>query len=132
MKKIFLIRKDFTPGERQELDKFCDSVLEGVELAAYLGKGTFVALEGDCGSSTDSLRRETELRMQAAREYILMSWLSRKGNRYLLRTKEGVMVVRDDARDSDDPNRVRQELEATAKEACSGEVVALITEQDDD
>lgn len=131
MKKIFLIRKDFTPGERQELDKFCDAVLEGVDLAAYLGKGTFVALEGTCGSSTEALCRETELRMQAVREYIFMSWLSRQGSRYLLRTKEGVMVVRDDARDSDDPARVRQELETAAREACSGEVAAIITEQED-
>ena len=128
MNKI-IIRRDLTPGEKRELDYFRKAFSEGVA-AAYLGQNTFVELESgnDAGCTADSLQKEAQLRMQAAREYSVMSWLSKHGDHYVLRTKEGIIVIRNHINQSDDQTAVRKEMEKTAKSACSGDVTAIWVE----
>lgn len=129
MNKILSIRRELTPGEKQELTYFCEAISEGVA-AAYLGQNTFVELESgnDAGCTADSLKKEAQLRMQAVREYAVFSWLLKHGDRYVLRTKEGIIVIGNHINQSDDQTTVRKEMEKTAKSACSGDVAAILVE----
>lgn len=128
MNKI-IIRRDLTPGEKQELNYFCKAFSEGVA-AAYLGQNTFIELEcsKDAGCTADSLQKEAQLRMQAAREYSVMSWLSKHGDRYVLRTKEGIIVIGHHISQLDDQSAIRKEMEAIVKSACSNDIAAILTQ----